>query len=72
VFPNPARNMVNIECIGAKEILIVDYLGKTISNEKVINSQNATINVQGFAKGVYLVKAIMINGEIKTEKLIVE
>jgi len=72
VFPNPARNMVNIECIGAKEILIVDYLGKTISNEKVINSQNTTINIQGFAKGVYLVKAIMINGEIKTEKLIVE
>ena len=72
LFPNPTKNLVNIECNGAKEILIVNYLGKTVSTKKVIENQIAIFNMQGFAKGVYLVKAIMNNGAIKTEKLIVE
>ena len=40
-------------------------------NNKATNLQYAIINYQ-FKKGVYVVKSIMNNGEIKTERLVVE
>jgi hypothetical protein len=51
---------------------IIDYLGRTIVDKKIINNQSTIINVQGFTKGVYVVKAVMSNGDIKTEKLVLE
>ena len=65
LFPNPAKDLVNIECAGAKQILIIDYLGQTI---KQLNNatEHQTINTKQFPKGIYIVKAIMKNGEIKT------
>ncbi len=72
IFPNPAKEFVTVECKGAKELMIVDYLGRTIVDKKIINNQLTIINVQRVIKGIYVVKAIMNNGELKTEKLIVE
>lgn len=72
LFPNPAISVVTVACAGAKEIMIVDYLGKIVVTKKIFNNQYAIINVQQFAKGIYLVKAIMANGNIKMEKLIVK
>ena len=62
--------MVSIDCNNAKQILIIDYLGKTI---KQINHPCAhqTLNTKQLTKGVYIVKAIMNNGEVNTEKLII-
>ena len=63
--------MVSIDCKDAKELFIVDYLGRTI---KQFNNptQLLTINCKLLTKGVYVVKATMNNGEIKTEKLVIE
>jgi hypothetical protein len=72
IYPNPTKDNVTIECKGAKELLIIDYLGRIIIDKKIINNQSTIINVQGFPKGIYVVKAIIANGDIKTEKLVVE
>ena len=71
IYPNPAKDFVTIECAGAKEILIIDYLGKTI---KQINNptQPQTINTKQFAKGVYVVKAIETNGSVGITKFVKE
>jgi hypothetical protein len=53
-------------------MLIIDYLGREVYSKKIINNQSTIINVQGFVKGIYVVKPIMSNGDIKTEKLVVE
>lgn len=71
IFPNPAKDMVTIDCSGAKELLIIDYLGQIVKRE-IITNQLSIINVNQLAKGMYIVKTTMKNGEIKTEKLIVE
>jgi pectin methylesterase-like acyl-CoA thioesterase len=71
IFPNPATNTVNIECAGAKQLLIIDYLGRTVKQFNNL-TQPQTINTQQLSKGIYVVKAILNNGEIKTEKLVVE
>ena len=70
-YPNPAKDIVNIECVNAKKILIIDYLGQIVKKQ-IINNQQSIINVQGLAKGLYLVQIITDSGEIKSEKLILE
>ena len=71
IYPNPANTQVVISCANAKAMEIVDYLGKVIFTKNSTNLQT-TINVQGWAKGIYLVKILLNTGEIKTEKLVVE
>jgi uncharacterized repeat protein (TIGR01451 family) len=69
VYPNPATSIVNIECVDAKQIVIIDCLGRVV---KQCSNSSQTINTTQFKKGIYVVKAILNSGEIKTEKLIVE
>jgi hypothetical protein len=71
IYPNPANSIVTIECSNAKELLIIDYLGRTIY-KSMVNSQWSIVNTKQFAKGMYLVKVIMKNGDVKTEKLVIE
>ena len=71
VYPNPARNTVNIECSNAKELFIIDYMGQIVKKQ-IMNNQQSIINIQGISKGIYVVKVEMNNGEIKTQKLIVQ
>jgi hypothetical protein len=70
IYPNPSKDFVTIECKGAKELLILDYLGKTIK-QFIHPTEHQTLNTKQLTKGVYVVKAIMNNGEVKTEKLII-
>ena len=71
IYPNPAKNSVTISCSNAKEISIINNIGITI---KQFSNSNSPIvfNTQHLAKGFYVVKIITINGETKTEKLLVE
>jgi hypothetical protein len=71
LYPNPAKDVVTIECKGAKELQIVDYWGRIIYR-LTVGSQPLTVNTKQLPKGLYVVKVVISNGEIKTEKLIVE
>jgi len=79
IFPNPAKDNVTIECKGAKELMIIDYLGRVMYKEILRQAQNnsnginhLSLTINHYPKGVYVVKAMMNNGEIKTEKLVVQ
>jgi glycosidase len=69
IYPNPSNGIVNIDCKDAKQIVIIDALGKTINQPININAKTINIKLQ---KGVYIVQATMQNGTIQKEKLIVE
>lgn len=71
LFPNPATSTVNIDCAGATQLLIIDYLGRTMYQSTVYGLP-LTINTQQLNKGIYVVKAILNNGGIITKKLVVE
>ncbi len=71
MFFNPAKDLATIECKGAKELMVIDYLGRTVYRSTV-NSQPLTVNTKQFTKGINVVKAVMKNGDIKTEKLVIE
>lgn len=68
IYPNPSKGEVNIETKGCKELLITDYLGRTV--KQFTNIKSSIINIT-LNKGVYVVKAIYKEGE-KVSKLVVE
>jgi len=46
--------------------------GRTVVSKEVSNTNTIKLSVNNLSKGIYLVKAILIDGSIKTEKLVVE
>lgn len=70
IYPNPAKDVVTVETKGAKALQIIDYLGRIIIDDKTINNQSTIINVQGFVKGVYVVKMVLNNNITLFEKFI--
>jgi hypothetical protein len=71
LFPNPAKGFATISCKGMKEVKIINSSGQEISQQKPRNDA-LFINTIQLPKGIYIVKAFMNNGEVKTEKLLVE
>jgi hypothetical protein len=72
IYPNPANNIVTIDCKNAKRIVIVDATGRNVYDKNVINCQSSIINVKQFIKGIYIVQASLKDGNIINQKLIVE
>ena len=73
VFPNPVLldSRINIVCKGMKQVRIMNCSGQTI--QQLNNTtEHQTINTKQFTKGLYIVQVATTNGEIKTQKLIVE
>ena len=53
VYPNPATDIVTIECDGVKQVKIFDLDGSLLKN---IETSNTTIQVDDLASGVYLLR----------------
>jgi ribosomal protein S27E len=70
LFPNPASNFVTIDCKNARQISIIDGLGKVVYLSSV-NNQTTTVDVKGMQKGLYIVGIITENGEELREKLVI-
>lgn len=72
VYPNPVKDQLNIRSGNAaiETITIIDMLGKTILT-KTINGTQTRLDISGFSKGIYIIKATSVLGE-KTFKIIKE
>jgi hypothetical protein len=76
LFPNPAKEQATLYFSenGITNITIYNIFGREVYCHNMQNSKGAnseTINVSGWAKGMYIVKASTAEG-IKTSKLLVE
>jgi hypothetical protein len=69
IYPNPAKEHVVITCNNAKELMIIDYLGRVVYSDKM-HRESYNINLQSFSNGLYLVKLITNDNLEKVEKLI--
>ncbi len=74
VFPNPAKNLVNITCTNntLQSITITDLLGKKVFFETVEPKLEYSINVSNLQKGIYFLEAENTIGKIVKTKLIIE
>lgn len=73
VYPNPVTDYVTIE---SKDILIQSVEMYTISGqkvrEKIVNSNEATLNCTDLTTGNYIVRTELKNGKIKQSKIVVQ
>ena len=57
VFPNPARNILNItSTTDITHVTVMNYVGQIVYNQKVVEDNDLQLNVAGYETGVYMVK----------------
>lgn len=68
LYPNPTSEILNInsETTPITEVVMTDILGKIIFSETSVETQNISIDVSSFAKGIYFVT---VNNSV-TKKII--
>lgn len=73
VYPNPAKDIVNLAWDNAKptKILLYDTAGKLLQTISNVADKKAQINVSKYPKGIYILK-YELNNKAYSEKLIVE
>ncbi len=68
IYPNPATKSINLNSTETiNELLIYNFAGQSVYNSK-INSNNISIDVEGFESGLYFIKTINNKNEVKTQK----
>ncbi len=73
IYPNPAHSMVNIKVnvlVSNGKLVVTDCLGRGMKEQALSMGLN-TIDVSGFAKGLYFVSVITEQGK-QTHKLVIE
>lgn len=64
IYPNPASDILNVNMQNNSKysIIITDYTGRTVGNEK-INGNHASLNIAHLSNGVYLAQLLNEKGE---------
>lgn len=70
IFPNPATNLLYINCEENATVEIINMQGQIVAT-KMLSGKNESVDVSGFPKGVYVVKVKTELGVI-TKKIIKE
>lgn len=68
VYPNPAREFVNIELVeeGVYTIELVDMSGKIILSNNYLGNQKVRIELDGIESGSYIIRQVVNNKNIKS------
>ncbi|MCK5338431.1 MAG: T9SS type A sorting domain-containing protein, partial [Bacteroidales bacterium] len=57
VYPNPARDILNItSSTDITHVTVMNYVGQVVYNQKVVEDNDLQLNVAGYETGVYMVK----------------
>lgn len=69
IFPNPAKNVINIHLANNRQlssIAVFDLSGK--QHLSIQNPESGSVDISGFAKGIYLVSVKDETGEVYIQK----
>ena len=61
IFPNPSNGVFTISAVATKikEVRVMDVMGRIVNSEELsANSTSATIDMSGYAKGIYFVRIV--------------
>ncbi len=72
LYPNPAKSIVNVACKHIKQVTIIDVMGREILTKTAVNADKVQLELNGLVKGIYLVKVMTSENDIKLEKLLIE
>ena len=73
VYPNPAKNFINVESNGASNglIILTDFAGRTILASKLNGNSLQQISLGNVSKGIYSLSIITANGK-QSEAIVVQ
>ncbi|MBN1338734.1 MAG: T9SS type A sorting domain-containing protein [Bacteroidales bacterium] len=72
VYPNPASGEIHIDCSGRSEIIVINILNEVVFRKTMENNNGRiTIDLSGYAKGLYFIRVITGDGE-KTGRVIMK
>lgn len=67
IYPNPAKSEINIDNVCINKIYMYNSIGKLIKT-----TTNNKVNVSNFSKGLYTLKIISKDGNVYTEKVVID
>ena len=74
LYPNPASHAVRISALEEQTIVKIKVvaLDGNSTFEKCIDSNEYSLNIENFVQGIYLVNITLDNGDILSEKLLIQ
>lgn len=75
VFPNPSNGKISIKNntgTSLNKISIYNILGSQVKVIELSDQRNINLNLTNLKKGVYLARIESVNGQVKTQKLIIQ
>ena len=69
VYPNPVKDMVNVNCIDIEEISLFNAVGQQIESISTNGSDHIQIDMVGLPGGTYIIKAFGHN-KVLTQKIV--
>ncbi|MBX2931552.1 MAG: T9SS type A sorting domain-containing protein [Chitinophagaceae bacterium] len=72
IYPNPAKDVLNIQYSNIKEVSIIDLTGRRLLNKNYDDLTFVQLNIATLSKGIYFVKVTNTEGNTQTQKLVVE
>ena len=72
IFPNPAKNFINVNGKNIKEVNVIDNVGKIVVRKHLnISSSESKVEFK-LANGFYTIQLEMADGKIVNKKIVVE
>ncbi len=68
IFPNPTKNVINIEGDDMAQIIIYNSLGQIMKSVEC-DAENVTVDVNNFDEGIYFVNIINKDGGVSVNKV---
>lgn len=72
IYPNPAKDIITVVYPNLKSLVITDVAGRVVADRKYAGDNEVDVSISQLNKGVYFVKVIGTNGNMETQKLIIE
>ncbi len=72
IYPNPAKNFINVSGLYIRTIQISDIGGKILLIKENVNSDASKIDISSFSKGLYFITILSNNGDRQIKKLVIE
>ena len=72
VYPNPVKEILNVHCMGSKEIRLFNPIGMMVRSVSTEGKDNVQIDMSGLPCGTYILQAVtdhyvMTRKVVKTE-----
>ncbi|MDR2085351.1 MAG: T9SS type A sorting domain-containing protein [Bacteroidales bacterium] len=72
VYPNPAKEFINVKCNNMKSIIIYNNIGQIVEKIDVSGSNEYKVNIQNYSSGFYFIDIMQNNNVTSKVKVVIQ